>query len=129
MPVTEQVGFIPTGQASRLAPPSPRSIMITGGIESGVFRLLVGGLPGQAVRVQRSSSLTGGWGEWQTITLGEAPPQLTDEGAAGADQIFYRAVNPPNRKVLCPNEPFANHANEIPVLHPGLPAGFPPQID
>jgi hypothetical protein len=94
MPMAKEAGFVPTEQPSHLTPPSPQPITITGWVESGVFRLSVSGLPGQAVRVQRSSSLTGVWEDWQTITLGEAPAQLTDEEAAGADQNFYRAVTP-----------------------------------
>jgi LVIVD repeat len=94
MPMAKEEGFVPTEQPSRLAPPSPQPITITGWVESGVFRLLVSGLPGQPVLVQRSSSITGGWEAWQTITLADAPTELTDEDAAGVDQIFYRVVSP-----------------------------------
>jgi hypothetical protein len=91
--VTNEDELVPAEQSWGFAPSSPQP-SITGVFESGVFRLLVSGLPGQAVRVQRSSSLTGDWEDWQTITLGIAPIELPDEQSAGADQIFYRAVSP-----------------------------------
>jgi hypothetical protein len=94
MPMAKEEGFVPIEQPLHLAPPSLQPITMTGFIESGTFRLSVSGLPGHVVRVQRSSSVAGGWEEWQTTKLGDAPIELTDEQAAGADQIFYRAVSP-----------------------------------
>jgi LVIVD repeat len=67
---------------------------LTAHFEAGILILRLSGSPGQTLHVQRSSSVTGEWKDWQTITLGEVPTELTDEEAASADQIFYRAVTP-----------------------------------
>ena len=72
---------------------TPR-ITLAGDVESGVFRLLVSGPAGQKIRIQRSSSVGGGWQDWQALTLGDALVELTDEDAARSDQIFYRAIAP-----------------------------------
>jgi hypothetical protein len=68
-------------------------LQLKAGIETGRLKLWISGPIGQPVRVQRSPTLLGDWEDWQTITLGDAPSELTDEEAAGADQTFYRAVS------------------------------------
>jgi LVIVD repeat len=73
---------------------STEPLGLAGVFESGAFCLWVSGPAGQMVRVQRSSALVGDWKDWQTITLGDAPIELTDEDGAGVDQTFYRAVTP-----------------------------------
>lgn len=93
IPHTQEIGLVSGMQPSTLAvsllPPK-----LTGVLDAGVLHLFVSGVAGQGVRVQRSGSVADGWEDWQTIVIGESPCDLTDETAAGAEQIFYRAVAP-----------------------------------
>jgi hypothetical protein len=59
--------------------------------QPGGFRFLVRGHAGLNVRVQRSATLRD-WEDWQTLTLGTTPSELSDL-AAGTHR-FYRAVTP-----------------------------------
>jgi hypothetical protein len=69
----------------RLEPMSPQ--------QPGLFRFLLHGEPGLSVRVQRSSNLRD-WEDWQPVTLGVAPIELTDPGPGPVPHRFYRAVYP-----------------------------------
>jgi hypothetical protein len=57
------------------------------------FHFRVTGEPGQTVRIQRSRNLRD-WEDWQQITLGTAPAELTDTNTLSAPCGFYRAVAP-----------------------------------
>ncbi|MBM3879693.1 MAG: hypothetical protein FJ387_08230 [Verrucomicrobia bacterium] len=57
------------------------------------FAFRVSGEPGASVRVQRSGNLAD-WEDWQTVTLGETPVQLSDPDAATNSARFFRAVQP-----------------------------------
>jgi hypothetical protein len=57
------------------------------------FRFVVTGEPGQKVRVQRSRNLTD-WQDWQEVTLGDGPADLTDADMLSVPCRFYRAVAP-----------------------------------
>ena len=69
----------------RLEPVSPQ--------QPGGFRFLVRGDAGLSVRVQRSSNLRD-WEDWQTLTLGATPSELSDLDAGANSRRFYRAVMP-----------------------------------
>ena len=69
----------------RLEPVSPQ--------QPGAFRFLLHGEAGLTVRVQRSSNLRD-WEDWQPVTLGAAPAELTDPDAGAIPRRFYRAVHP-----------------------------------
>jgi hypothetical protein len=49
--------------------------------------------PGATVRVQHSSNLQN-WEDWQTVTLGDAPVELSDPDAATTAARFFRALQP-----------------------------------
>jgi len=57
------------------------------------FHFLVSGEPGQTVRVQRSRNLKD-WEDWQQVTLGAAPADVTDANTLSTPRGFYRAVAP-----------------------------------
>jgi len=57
------------------------------------FHFLVTGAPGQKVRVQRSRNLRD-WEDWQQVTLGTEPADVTDTDTLSAPCGFYRAVAP-----------------------------------
>jgi hypothetical protein len=57
------------------------------------FHFLLTGEPGQKVRVQRSRNLRD-WEDWQQVTLGTEPADLTDTNILSAPCGFYRAVAP-----------------------------------
>jgi hypothetical protein len=61
--------------------------------QPGAFRFLLHGEAGLSARVQRSSNLED-WEDWQAVTLGAAPTQLTDPDASVIPHRFYRAVYP-----------------------------------
>ena len=69
----------------RLEPVSPQ--------QPGGFRFLVRGDAGLSVRVQRSANLRD-WEDWQTLTFGATPSELSDLDAGANPQRFYRAVTP-----------------------------------
>ena len=69
----------------RLEPVSPQ--------QPGAFRFLVRGEAGLSVRVQRSANLRD-WEDWQTLTLGAIPSELSDLDAGAIPDRFYRAVTP-----------------------------------
>ena len=69
----------------RLEPVSPQ--------QPGAFRFLLHGEAGLSVRVQRSSNLRD-WEDWQPVTLGAVPAELTDPDAGAIPHRFYRAVHP-----------------------------------
>jgi hypothetical protein len=69
----------------RLEPMSPQQ-------PSG-FRFLVRGQAGLSVRVQRSANLRD-WEDWQALTLGATPSEVSDLGAGVVSCRFYRAVTP-----------------------------------
>jgi hypothetical protein len=57
------------------------------------FRFVVTGEAGRKVRVQRSRNLTD-WQDWQEVTLGSGPADLTDADVLSVPCRFYRAVAP-----------------------------------
>jgi hypothetical protein len=57
------------------------------------FHFVVTGEPGQKLRVQRSPNLRG-WEDWQEVTLGTEPADLTETDILSAPCGFYRAVAP-----------------------------------
>jgi len=57
------------------------------------FHFLVRGQPGQKVRVQRSLNLTD-WQDWQEVTLGDSPADVSDTDFLSAPRWFCRAVAP-----------------------------------
>jgi len=61
--------------------------------QPGGFRFLVRGDAGLSVRVQRSANLID-WEDWQTLTLGTTPSELSDLDAGAVSRRFYRAVTP-----------------------------------
>jgi hypothetical protein len=61
--------------------------------QPGGFRLLVRGDAGLSVRVQRSANLRD-WEDWQALTLGATPSELSDLDAGATWHRFYRAVTP-----------------------------------
>lgn len=61
--------------------------------QPGEFRFLVRGDAGLSVRVQRSANLRD-WEDWQTLTLGATPSELSDLDAGTVPHHFYRAVTP-----------------------------------
>ena len=61
--------------------------------QPGGFRFLVRGDAGLSVRVQRSANLRD-WEDWQTLTLGATPSELSDLDAGANSRRFYRAVTP-----------------------------------
>ena len=65
----------------RLEPVSPQ--------QPGGFRFLVRGDAGLSVRVQRSANLHD-WEDWQTLTLGATPSELSDLDAGAVSHRFYR---------------------------------------
>jgi hypothetical protein len=71
----------------------------------GEARILVGGVPGQTIQLQRLSALQRSWTYWQTVTLGENMVELGDPEAPAAGQVFYRGVvlsaSPPLRVRRC----------------------------
>ena len=69
----------------RLEPVSPQ--------QPGGFRFLVRGDAGLSVRVQRSANLRD-WEDWQALTLGATPSELSDLDAGANSRRFYRAVTP-----------------------------------
>ena len=69
----------------RLEPVSPQ--------QPGEFRFLVHGDAGLSVRVQRSANLSD-WEDWQALTLGATPSELSDLNAGANPVRFYRAVTP-----------------------------------
>jgi hypothetical protein len=69
----------------RLEPVSPQ--------QPGTLRFLLRGEAGLSVRVQRSSNLRD-WEDWQPVTLGAAPSELSEPDAGGIPHRFYRAVYP-----------------------------------
>ncbi len=69
----------------RLEPVSPQ--------QPGAFRFLLHGEAGLSVRVQRSTNLRD-WENWQPVTLGAVPAELTDADAGAIPHRFYRAVHP-----------------------------------
>ena len=71
--------------SSRLEPESPQ--------QPGGFRFLVRGDAGLSVRVQRSANLRD-WEDWQALTLGATPSELSDLDAGAVSHRFYRAVTP-----------------------------------
>jgi hypothetical protein len=72
-------------RALRLEPVSPQQL--------GSFRLLVHGQAGLSVRVQRSANLRD-WEDWQALTLGATPSELSDLDAGAVSHRFYRGVTP-----------------------------------
>ena len=88
--------FVAAGQAGlvildlfrpsvRLEPVSPQ--------QPGGFRFLACGDAGLSVRVQRSANLRD-WEDWQALTLGATPSELSDLDASTNSHRFYRAVTP-----------------------------------
>jgi hypothetical protein len=69
----------------RLEPVSPQ--------QPGEFRFLVRGDAGLPVRVQRSANLRD-WADWQALTLGANPSEVSDLDAGANPRGFYRAVTP-----------------------------------
>lgn len=61
--------------------------------QPGGFRFLVRGDAGLSVRVQRSANLRD-WQDWQALTLGATPSELSDLDAGAVSYRFYRAVTP-----------------------------------
>jgi hypothetical protein len=61
--------------------------------QSGSFRFLVRGQAGLSVRIQRSANLRD-WENWQTLTLGATPGELSDLDTGANPDRFYRAVTP-----------------------------------
>ena len=61
--------------------------------QPGGFRYLVRGEAGLSVRVQRSANLRD-WEDWQALTLGATPSELSDLDAGAVSHRFYRAVTP-----------------------------------
>jgi hypothetical protein len=61
--------------------------------EASGFRVRLHGEAGLSVRVQRSANLRD-WEDWQSVTLGAVPAELTDPDAGAVPQRFYRAVHP-----------------------------------
>ncbi|MBI4325006.1 MAG: hypothetical protein HY674_07045 [Chloroflexi bacterium] len=61
------------------------------GLNPFTFRL--SGEPGATLRVQRSPNLQD-WEDWQTVTLGDAPVELSDPDVATTAARFFRAVQP-----------------------------------
>jgi hypothetical protein len=57
------------------------------------FHFLVRGEPAQKVRIQRSQNLTD-WQDWQEVTLGSGPADVTDADFLSVPRCFYRAVSP-----------------------------------
>jgi len=57
------------------------------------LRLSVSGPPDWPVRVQRSADLDT-WQDWQTVTLGDQPAELSDREAGAHPRRFYRAIAP-----------------------------------
>ncbi len=60
-------------------------------IRGGLFRMAVSGQPGSKVRVQRSSNLRD-WEDWESVTLGQQPIELSDSDTLTAPNRFYRAA-------------------------------------
>jgi hypothetical protein len=69
----------------RLEPVSPQ--------QPGGFLFIVRGDAGLSVRVQRSANLLD-WEDWQPLTLGATPSELSDLDAGAVSHRFYRAVTP-----------------------------------
>jgi hypothetical protein len=67
---------------------------LTASFQAGPLTLRISGTPGQTVRIQRTSDLTGEWEDWQTTVLDEAGVEIIDATSADNHQIFYRAVVP-----------------------------------
>jgi hypothetical protein len=61
--------------------------------QPGAIRFLLHGEAGLSVRVQRSTNLRD-WENWQSVTLGAVPAELTDPAAGAIPRRFYRAVYP-----------------------------------
>ena len=61
--------------------------------ELGAFGLRLHGPHGVSIRVQRSTNLME-WENWQSVTLGAAPSELSDADAINVTRRFYRAVTP-----------------------------------
>ena len=61
--------------------------------QPGGYRFLLHGEAGLSVRVQRSANLRD-WEDWQPVTLGAAPAELTGSDAGAIAHRFYRAVSP-----------------------------------
>jgi hypothetical protein len=61
--------------------------------QPGSFRFLVRGDAGLSVRVQRTANLRD-WEDWQALTLGATPSDLSDLDASTNSHRFYRAVTP-----------------------------------
>jgi hypothetical protein len=61
------------------------------GLNPFTFRL--SSEPGATLRVQRSSNLQD-WEDWQTVTLGDAPVELSNPDAAPTSARFFRALQP-----------------------------------
>lgn len=61
--------------------------------QPGEFRFLVRGDEGLSIRVQRSANLRD-WDDWQALTLGATPSELSDLDAGDNPHRFYRAVTP-----------------------------------
>jgi hypothetical protein len=55
------------------------------------LRLNVGGPRGVTAQIQRSTNLTN-WEDWQPVTLGAAPTEISDPDAATATRRFYRGI-------------------------------------
>jgi hypothetical protein len=76
---------------------SLRNVMIPNNVVSpqqpGGFRFLVRRDAGLSVRVQRSANLRD-WEDWQALTLGATPSELSDLDASTNSHRFYRAVTP-----------------------------------
>jgi hypothetical protein len=69
----------------RLEPVSPQ--------QPGGFHFLVRGDAGLSVRVQRGANPRE-WEEWQVLTLGVTPSELSDLEVSTNSRRFYRAVTP-----------------------------------
>lgn len=97
---SEAPGFMPAPKDSLLVQPlvaaeyqfAAEPLAIAARFDAGVWRLTVSGPRGQTVRVQRSSSITGDWIDWRTVTLAEPWMELDEEELEGAGRTFYRAV-------------------------------------
>src|SRR5262249_37483840 len=61
--------------------------------QPGSFQFLVRGPAGLSARVQRSANLRD-WEDWQALTLGATPSELSDRDASAVSHRFYRAVTP-----------------------------------
>jgi hypothetical protein len=61
------------------------------GNNSNQLRLNVGGPRGVTAHIQRSTNLTN-WEDWQPITLGAAPTEISDPDAGTASPRFYRGI-------------------------------------